>query len=583
MASTNAIFTGLTGLNANSRSIDVIGNNVANVNTTAFKSSRVLFSTALSKTISEGQAPGDTMGGTNPFQVGKGVTIAGTQRNHTNGVTAGTGDGRDMAIDGSGFFIVQKGENQLYTRAGGFRQNAVQELTNISGERLQGFGVDTNFNLIPGQLSTMRIPVGELKVAEATTNVRFSGNLNAAGSLPVNGSVLNLSGSATGGLRTISTAAPTPPDVLLGTSRLIDIEDPQLVGSDTPLFTQGQVLQLRNADQGGKVIPTAVLEITDATTVTDLTAFLNAALGIESTTGPNPDGLTPGVTLDSQTGQINIVGNTGTVNDLTVDSNDIRLLSSTGDFVRSPFVMAKSASATGESVTTTFMAFDSLGNQVQVDLSMVLESKDSTGTTWRYYAQSPDDTDLATQLFTGTMRFDTDGQPINPTPGIVTIDRVGTGAASPLTISLDFAQSANGVTALASSRSELSATFRDGASLGTLASFGIGRDGMITGSFTNGLTRTLGQVALATFNNPEGLSEAGGNLFSSAPNSGTAIVTTPGSFGTGELVSGALEGSNVDLGEEFTKMILASTGYSASSRVIRTADELLQQLLVLGR
>lgn len=583
MASTNAIFTGLTGLNANSRSIDVIGNNVANVNTTAFKSSRVVFSTALSKTISEGQAPRDTMGGTNPFQVGKGVTVAGTQRNHTTGVTAGTGDGRDMAIDGSGFFIVQKGENQYYTRAGSFRQNATQELTSISGERLQGFGIDNNYNIVPGQLGALRIPVGELKIAEATSNVRFSGNLNAEGSLPVNGSLLTLGGSTTGGLRAISTAAPTPPDILLPTTRLIDIEDPALVGSDTPLFTQGQVLQLRNAEQGGKAIPTALLEISDTTTVDELTAFLSAALGIESSTGANPDGATPGVTLDSQTGQLSIVGNTGTVNDLTVDSNDLRLLSSTGDFVRAPFVMAKAATSTGESVRTSFLAFDSLGSEVQVDLSIVLESKDATGTTWRYYAQSPDDTDLATQLFTGTMRFDTDGQPINPSPATITIDRAGTGAASPLAIALDFAQSANGVTALASSRSELSATYRDGASLGTLASFNIARDGIITGAFTNGLSRTLGQVALATFNNPEGLSEAGGNLFSAAPNSGTAIVTTPGSFGTGELVSGALEGSNVDLGEEFTKMILASTGYSASSRVIRTADELLQQLLVLGR
>jgi flagellar hook protein FlgE len=131
--------------------------------------------------------------------------------------------------------------------------------------------------------------------------------------------------------------------------------------------------------------------------------------------------------------------------------------------------------------------------------------------------------------------------------------------------------------------SEIVATFRDGAAVGTLVGYSISSEGLLTGTFSNGLSRTLGQVAVATFNNPEGLEEVGNNLFRAAPNSGTALVTEPGSFGTGSLVPGALESSNVDLGDEFTKMILASTGYSASSRVIKTADELLQQLLVLGR
>ncbi|MFY7895440.1 MAG: flagellar hook-basal body complex protein, partial [Phycisphaerales bacterium] len=99
----------------------------------------------------------------------------------------------------------------------------------------------------------------------------------------------------------------------------------------------------------------------------------------------------------------------------------------------------------------------------------------------------------------------------------------------------------------------------------------------------NGLIRTLGQVALATFTNTEGLVDEGGNLFLAGANSGTPVITTPGQMGAGFITAGALELSNVDIGEEFIKMILTSTGYSANSRVIRTADELMQQLLVLGR
>jgi flagellar hook protein FlgE len=123
----------------------------------------------------------------------------------------------------------------------------------------------------------------------------------------------------------------------------------------------------------------------------------------------------------------------------------------------------------------------------------------------------------------------------------------------------------------------------DGAPFGTLTAFGVGADGVIVGAFDNGLTRPLGQVVLATFANQEGLVDEGSNNFRVGANSGPAILATPTQFGTGQIVGGALELSNVDLGQEFINMIQSSTGYSASSRVIRTTDELLQQLLVLGR
>ncbi len=90
-------------------------------------------------------------------------------------------------------------------------------------------------------------------------------------------------------------------------------------------------------------------------------------------------------------------------------------------------------------------------------------------------------------------------------------------------------------------------------------------------------------MVLAKFTNNEGLSSIGDNLFIPTANSGNAVVITPGTLGAGQIVGGALEASNVDLGEEFIKLIMSSTGYSAASRVIRTADELMQQLLVLGR
>jgi flagellar hook protein FlgE len=582
MPSTTAMFTAMTGLNAASRSIDVIGNNIANSNTTAFKSSRLLFSTMFSRTISGGTPPGDVNGGTNPLQFGLGVAIAGTQRNTSSGTITATGDQRDMAIDGEGFFVVRRGADQFYTRAGSFRNNARNELVTASGDVLQGFGVDANFNIVPGVLTDIRIPLGGMTVAEATRNVRFSGNLDADGPLPGQGSAISLLGTATTGLVAIASAspAPAPGNRVEGATRLVDIEDPALPGSNTPLFSAGQVFELRGAEKGAREVPAATLAITSTTTLADLAAFMNDALGIQTSTGPNPDGATPGVTIDAVNGRVEIVGNTGDLNDLTVDAGDVRILDASGTFVRSPFVTDKSKTADGESVRTTLVVYDSLGAPVTLDLTIALESRGNAGTTWRYYVESPDATGVPTQVGTGLLDFDTQGQPLST----ASIDRSGTGADSPLTIALAFTSADDsGLTALADSDSSLAAIFRDGSPIGTLSGFGVGADGTIIGAFSNGLTRTLGQVVVATFSNDAGLEDVGGSLFRIGANSGNSVLAAPGSLSAGRIVGGALEQSNVDLSEEFVNLVLTSTGFSANARVIRTTDELMQQLLVLGR
>ncbi|MBK7294570.1 MAG: flagellar hook-basal body complex protein [Holophagaceae bacterium] len=232
---------------------------------------------------------------------------------------------------------------------------------------------------------------------------------------------------------------------------------------------------------------------------------------------------------------------------------------------------------------TTFIAYDSPGGTVEVDATLVLDSRSSTSTTWRYYIESADDSDAALQVGTGTLSFDTDGRLLDSTPITVSIDRDSSGVNTPMTFTLRFQDQQTVTTSLADDRSQISATFRDGAPLGTLAAFSVGQDGIITGSFTNGLTHTIGQVAIATFTNNEGLVDEGDNLFRPGANSGPAVVTTPGTLGAGTIVGGALELANVELGDEFIKLIQSSTGYSANSRVIRTTDELMQQLLVLGR
>ena len=124
---------------------------------------------------------------------------------------------------------------------------------------------------------------------------------------------------------------------------------------------------------------------------------------------------------------------------------------------------------------------------------------------------------------------------------------------------------------------------QDGFQAGTLQDFSIGADGVIVGAFTNGLTRNLGQVVIATFRNYEGLVAITDNLYTTGANSGSAMIKKPAELGAGTISAAALELSNVDLSREFINLIVSSTGFSASSRVIQTSDRLLNELMMLTR
>jgi len=576
MASTTALFTGLSGLNAHARKLDVIGNNITNTNTTAFKGSRALFENMFSRTLGFGSAPDATLGGVNPKQIGFGVDVGAVRQDFTSGSLNATGDARDLSIDGEGFFMVQRGTDTFYTRAGAFRRDAEDRLVNPAGERLLGFGVDENFALQTGAIGDITVPIGQISIAEETDNVTLAGNLNKAGDLPSRGSVIELLGSEV-----------EAPMLLSGLpinagSPLTSIRDPD--NPTSPRFSVGQTIRFTSGvTKGGGAISPVELPVAGGTTVQDLMTLIENALGIQDTGEPNPDGRTPGVSVDPTTGAITIVGNTGTENDIVIGSTDIELLDADGLSLGSAFEVNQAENADGESVRTTLSVFDSLGGTVLVDVVLTLEGTPDSGPQWRYYIESDDDTDASIAIGNGVVRYDTDGQLVEDTiPVRVNVDRMDTGADSPLEFDLRFASDSGRTTSLASA-SELIGLTDDGLPPGTLRNYSTAPDGLIRGIFSNGAERTLGQVAIAGFRNPGGLIDEGGNLFSRGPNAGPVTVTEPGTLGLGVVVAGALESSNVDLGREFTEMILTQTGYSASSRVIRTTDELFQQLLVLGR
>jgi flagellar hook protein FlgE len=574
MGLTSALYTGLSGLDVNQTAMNVIGNNIANVNTTAFKSSSVQFESQFYVTDQGGSAPTSDFGGTDPNQRGLGAQVASIEENFTDGSISSTGQDTDMAIQGAGFFVVNGAGNTQYTRDGSFTLNSNDQLVTSGGQFVQGYGVDAASNVVPGKLQNITIPLGAASTASATQNVEMTGNLNAGGQIATGASVLNSQALTTVG----GAAAPTAGTLLTDVAANSD--------SATPLFTVGQTYTLAG-EKGSRQMSPETFTVQSTSTMGDLMNFFNGGLGIDTTVATTPTEPTPGVTLDPDIAgpdavHLTIAGNTGNDNALTLDGSSFTSGS------ESPFTFTDGTTASGiandpsgESIHTTAIVYDSLGNPVTVDITAVYQSSSDQGTTWQFYADSADNKDPSgTQVVgEGTLTFDNTGQLTASTGTDISMNRAGTGAKSPFTFNLDF----SGVTALASQTSNMVMNKQDGSPQGSLTSFTVGGDGIITGSFSNGLTRTLGQVALATFNNPDGLVDNGGGLYTSSANSGAAVVGAPTALGAGQLVDGALEQSNVDISQEFVDMIVASTGFSASSRVITTSDDMLTELMDTSR
>ena len=572
MALTSTLFTGLTGLDVNQTRLNVVGNNIANVNTVGFKSSRALFKPQFYITDSSGSPPSAESGGSNPNQRGLGAEVATIEKDWSAGSIEPTGRPTDLAVDGTGFFIV-RGQEQHYTRDGSFKLNALNQLTTSGGQFVQGFATDEDENIIAGNLVDIEIPIGGLTKAEATRTAALSGNLNSGGDLSTGGNVINSN------IELFEAGGP-----ITGATLLTNVED----ATATPQYAVGDVIRLEGS-RGGRNQTPVELEVTAATTVQDLMSMFDHGLGV-----------LPGVTQDRGTvsgAQLKagptagttlvLVGNSGSGNSVSVEGssftkNGVPAMT----FVAGTDGAGLGGEAVGESIHTTMIAYDSLGQPLRVDLSLNLQETTNGGTTWRFIASSPDDSDYTTFdpagdgqiLGSGTVDFDNNGRLIMANGGTITLNRENTGAEPNVDIELDFEQ----VTALADTNSEIFAQ-QDGTPIGTLVDFSIGDNGIITSIFDNGLTGTLGQVAIATFDNPSGLTDNGGSLYSVGSSSGEPRVGAPLQGLAGGIRAGALELSNVDLSGEFIDLIIASTGFSAASRVITTSDELMTELLNTSR
>ncbi len=485
-----SMFAGVSGLKTHQVRMDVIGNNIANVNTAGYKASRATFQEMLTQTMRGASAPTDARGGTNPLQVGLGVQLGSIDVRHTQGNTQSTGYVTDLAIEGDGFFILGQGENRVYTRAGIFGLDSGTEgnlVSLVNGMRVLGYKADREGKIDPNSpLEPLYISASETVSPRATEDVYFSGNLD---------------------------------------------------------------LRLRPGERRDRTVQVYDSRGREHTVVVGLTHqgdnqwSWDAHWQIVSNTIPlaRAGSLEPNVEYS-----------------VVVENDGYKLQGADGTAV------ARSTDGVKWLVAEGGYKFEFVGKlNGNEQVKVTLEQGMLLLTVQRKLDQE------------GIISFNEDGSYSDVDSNEITFSPAN---AQDLKIELDFTQF-----------TQYADTFtgkflsQNGYTSGALESFTIDQNGVIVGSFSNGLTRNLGQVALAKFANPGGLVRTGSTMFAETANSGTAQIGSPGVPGYGQIAPSSLEMSNVDLSEEFTEMIITQRGFQANSRIITTSDEMLQELVNLKR
>jgi flagellar hook protein FlgE len=503
--------------------MDVIANNIANVNTNGYKTSNVTFEDLLSQIESAGSAPTATQGGINPIQIGLGSTLGAVNGIFSQGSMVNTGNSNDLAISGSGFFVFQGDNTQLYSRDGSSLELGLDgSLENPStGMRLLGWNADPTTGAIntTGALSAIVVPMNQ-GMAQSTQNVGVTGNIDAALAARSVTSTQTVASTVTG----------------FGTSSTVTNELP----SDTYYVEiQGTAgaQQFRVVDSNGNAVSIAGVNGTASTS------------GWQSVTSEE------GQTYDTGRG-LTITFGSGTLTDGTLGAG------------------AASVQYVAQGVTASLQVYDSLGAAHTLNLTF---TKDTNATNqWSWQVTDSDSTIATlTPATASSLNFTTTGA-YAPGTTATSLSLTYNNGAAAQTIALDFSK----LTQL-SQASDLGVPTQDGYAPGQLTGWNVTSSGQVVGTYGNGATKVLGQLALASFANPDGLIRVGDNMFSPGADSGTATSGVPGTGGLGNVEAGYTESSNVDLATEFSNMISAQRSFEANSKVITSSDQMLQDLVNL--
>ena len=580
-----SLYSGVSGLKTHQTKMDVIGNNIANVNTTAYKSMSINFSELMYQTTKSAAGPNATTGtaGTNARQIGLGTQSAAiTTKITTPGSTQTTGNPFDVKITGDSFFIVNDGNNTYFTRDGSFYVDAAGNLAMSStGYNVMGWVTDdTTQEIKQDTVKPLRI-MSEANMtypAEWTTEASVAGIVDKYDKQvnSTSGKIMNLLfydnlGYSYTAKMSVHFANEQKNDgyyYYVQVDDILDADGKSILGdAATPNFSFGT----------GNSQPIDVTEpyglnggtLTKATFKADgsVSTVAYVTFTYDDGTGSKEYTVDPAA----------IFGATATVGTATTDKS----VASTG-VAASVNITPKDGSAAipvnGEDLfkllygTNISPADINTGDlNLETGAFTVSNKNVNNGATLKY--------DYATGKFVSV----SGGADTNTT----SLNLTGLGNSF-TDITIDFSKSImsdnGGTSTIGAEKGDLDG-LGTGRALGNMNGVSIDPQGLIYASYDNGQTKLLGQIAVATFANPSGLEKEGDNCYSATQNSGEfdGIGVDIKGSGSGYMTSGALEMSNVDLSSEFTEMITCQRGFQANSRIITVSDTLLEELINLKR
>ncbi len=605
----DSLFTGISALNSYQSWIDMLSNNIANTATVGFKGQRMTFADLFYQNIGFASGATQSNGGVNPQSLGLGVKVNSVDTIFGQGGLETTGVNTDLAINGDGFFVLRNldGSNApQYSRAGAFSLNSQGILTDpATGLAVQGYQANQAGQVsVTGTPGNITIPLGlseqavgtgfGAKVGPSATDsvfdVQMGGNLdqtqwsqqflNAVGASPTPGTPYTTSTTIYDSLGVAHQAQITyTPDAAASTAATVANAGAANTTALTvnPGAPQNDVLTITANATGTSAVVTDTLGNTQ-TVVAGGTATMGGATftlanpmpanGVETVTVTAASNGLP-AQVDNATGTAVKPATRWKVSVSFTDGTTFSHINTPGSISAGNVVTAPTY-GTGTSGTMGYVYFDQNGqfiNSSSIETSASAQGISANAAAYLHTA--------------GSTPGQTQGNEMNivswgPGAGNNSVAPTGTGTPATGPISLDFSTNAS-----------LAGTYtanvinQNGYGAGTLSNITIGQDGTVQGAFTNGQTRSLAQLALATFQNEEGLQRDGGNAFSQTAASGLAQLGTGNNGRFGAVISGALEQSNVSLADQFTKLILAQRSFEANTRGISTADQNLQTLINL--
>jgi flagellar hook protein FlgE len=560
----SALSAGVSGLKAFQQMLDVAGNNIANVNTTAYKASTIHFSELLSETLKKASQPTANTGGTNPIQVGSGVGVSGIVANMTQGNITSTGNALDMALEGQGYFVLNDGQQNVFTRAGSFSVDEkcylVDSSTGYRVQRIGNYGEAEGFQ-VAGD-SDLRVPYDVAMAASATTAVTVSGNLSSGAT--TNAGKNNVLTSSDAFTISNGTAA-------IGGAKLSELDQWTAGTTGAGTFT------ISGVNHKGTALVDTGMAVTGATTLDDIVSHINTVLDAGGTAGAN--------------GVAALVNGKITVTDAesgySLTDANMSFASTDGTtFKTSPYF--KITTVGGDEIkSVSLTVYDRLGTAHVLSAAFV---RTNTANQWDMVLTSitGDVSSITTngRRISGIQFNKSNGSlagldtTIGDTSAFGISFAADPGNEQTINISMGTVGMLDGLTQFAGDSTAV-ASGQDGYTAGRLSSVSADNEGLLIGTFSNGVKKTIGAVEIALFQNPAGLEATGSGYSVTSANSGEAVYTQAKSGGAGTLQGGSLEKSNADTATEFVNLITAQNGFQANTRTIRVASEILQQLATL--